>query len=232
MSSSPSCSCSAAGTSEMKRSMVRALRASSCTAGGASSGASANSSSSSRTIARSAGVRGDQPRLVFDPARVAVVLGARHPPAAPVGGVGHHHRIGAGIGMVGAVVAASATCCAPASAASRARRCESSPPIGSSGRSSWAWNGRPEADVVGDAHRLLEALGPDRVDLLDHRPGADALDPDLLVSLKDRLRHGARPSDQPEQTPLKPEIIDAQSIFRPPQSRLWWISTKPGGRAR
>ena len=46
-----------------------------------------------------------------------------------------------------------------------------------------------EADVVGDPHRLVEALGPHRLDLLDHRPGADALDPDLLVALEDCLGH-------------------------------------------
>ncbi len=43
--------------------------------------------------------------------------------------------------------------------------------------------------VVGDPHGFVEALGPDRHDLLDRRPGADALDPHLLVPLEEGLGH-------------------------------------------
>jgi hypothetical protein len=46
-----------------------------------------------------------------------------------------------------------------------------------------------QAHVVGDAHGFVEALGPDRHDLLDRRPGADAFDPHLLVPLEDGLGH-------------------------------------------
>jgi hypothetical protein len=46
---------------------------------------------------------GDQPGLELDLARIAVVLGPGRAPAAPVVGIGDHHRIGAGIGMVQAV---------------------------------------------------------------------------------------------------------------------------------
>jgi hypothetical protein len=46
-----------------------------------------------------------------------------------------------------------------------------------------------QADVVGDADRLVEALGPDGDDLVDRRPGADGFDPDLLVLVKLSLGH-------------------------------------------
>mgnify|MGYP006181799545 CR=1 FL=1 len=46
-----------------------------------------------------------------------------------------------------------------------------------------------QSDVIGDAHGLLEALGPDGLDLLDLGPCADAFDPDLLSLLELRARH-------------------------------------------
>ncbi len=47
-----------------------------------------------------------------------------------------------------------------------------------------------EADVIGDPHRLIEAARPDGNDLFDHGPGADGVDPDLLVSMENGLGHG------------------------------------------
>ncbi|MNN62823.1 hypothetical protein D3C81_1781550 [compost metagenome] len=46
-----------------------------------------------------------------------------------------------------------------------------------------------QADLVGDAHGFVEALGPDGQDLFDLGPGADAFNPDLLALLELCARH-------------------------------------------
>lgn len=43
--------------------------------------------------------------------------------------------------------------------------------------------GAAKANIVGHPDRLIEPLSPNRDDLLDRRPGADAVDPDPLVSV-------------------------------------------------
>src|SRR6185437_690995 len=136
---------------------------------------------------------GDQSRLMLDAARIAVVLGAGDAPAAPVGGVGHHHRIGARIGVVGAVVVVLPLVAGAheppgglAAGVVAADRVLGAQLVGEERTA--------EADVVGHPHRLVEALGPDRLDLLDQRPGADAFDPDLLVTLENRLGHVDAPA--------------------------------------
>ncbi len=50
-----------------------------------------------------------------------------------------------------------------------------------------------QTHVIGDADRLVEALGPDGVDLFDLGPDADAFDPDLLALLELGARHAGLP---------------------------------------
>jgi hypothetical protein len=51
----------------------------------------------------------------------------------------------------------------------------------------------PEADIVGDADRLVEALAPDRDEPIDRGPGAHGLDPNPLMAMKLSLGQGETP---------------------------------------
>jgi hypothetical protein len=170
------------------RSMAEARWAKATRAGGASSGWSAASSTSWRARAWSWGAAAISRAWNSIFRGVAVVFGPRGAPAAPVVGVGDDDRIGAGIGVVQAVALLL-----PLVAGSQ------DAPVGD-GHAVRLVDGifRPQLaclelasqpHVVGDAHGFVEALGPDRHDLVDRRPGADAVDPHLLVPLEDGLGH-------------------------------------------
>src|SRR5690606_10717766 len=132
----------------------------------------------------------DQASLEFDALRVAIVFGAGHAPAAPVGLVGDHHRVTAGVGMVDAV----------GGVLPLVARAQDAPVAYGAGGGIVRGNLQfrcgelaAQAHVVGDPDRLVETLGPDGHDLFDLGPDADALDPDLLALLELGARHSGLP---------------------------------------
>jgi hypothetical protein len=130
--------------------------------------------------------RRDQAGLTLDPVGVPVIFRARHAPAAPVRRIGDDHRIGPREGVMGTVLGllplVPRAQQAPVLAAVRGRVLDRHQQL--VGQELAA-----QTHVVGHPDRLVEALGPDGLDLLDLGPGADALDPDLLTLLELRARH-------------------------------------------
>ena len=150
-----------AGISWRYFSIFRARLTISRMAGGASSGASATMAIRSRPSLRRAGAEAIRRAWNSMLRGVAVVFGARHAPAAPVVRVGDHHREGAGIGMVGAVLGRLPLVAGAQQAPVRRPSAAASPAV--FGAQFMRQELAAQADVVGDAHRLVEALGPYRV---------------------------------------------------------------------
>ncbi|WP_161495011.1 hypothetical protein [Caulobacter sp. BP25] len=130
----------------------------------------------------------DQPRLGFDPLRIAIVLRPGHTPSTPVLGIGIDDRIGARVGMPRRLVARSPT-------VGTAR----DPPI-LLVWSIWGVSGiggqlermehAAKADIVGHANRFRQTTDPGGNNALNGRPSADAVHPYSLIFLELRLGHG------------------------------------------